>query len=635
MNNHSELCRLPSWLHITVCCLVWLIGARVHAQALPPKKIGNGAVISVRGPTKALVALGAHVAERTLPTARIENLAPGIIFVDARLPSIRAKASQEIPHSKLYSRRNNPCKRAKLRKFIASLPQRVRCEPNWEYQATLEPNDPGYPEQYARSFLSLSSAWDQTTGSNEQIAVVIDSGVQYTHPDLAANMWTNPNEIAANGIDDDGNGYIDDIHGINAITGSGNPMDDNGHGTHCAGILGARGNNGAGIAGVAWNTKIIGAKFLASNGSGYLSDAIEAINYSRILKLAGHNIVVSNNSWGGGGYSASMYSAIQQSTAAGILFVAAAGNSTNNNDASPAYPASYNLAGILSVASTDNTGQLSGFSNYGATAVDIGAPGSDIVSCYPTDSYAYLSGTSMAAPQVSGIALLAQSICNGALNVSQMKEAILTSGVSYPALSGLVATGAIANAAAAISAANGICNATATPTNTPTSTLTATATPTDTPLPPEPTSTPQPDPPTPVPPTPTFQQGGGSGPPGRFRIRFDPDRRLSSATQVTISVDNAGDAQVSSLLLVGTDLTRRAYSCPRIRVPLTDGAGNLVVTFPDTVNYFRSLSIVASAGRANAKDSATVATSRRPKNFRQGQALFREVCSALKQAAQQ
>lgn len=581
------------------------------------------------------MALGTDIAKKKLPSAHIENLAPGIIFVDSQLPSIRAKSSPKSPRSKLYSRKNNPCKRAKLRKFITSLPQRVRCEPNWVYQATLEPNDPRYSEQYARSFLSLASAWDQTTGSNEQIAIVIDSGVQYTHPDLAANMWTNPNEIAGNGIDDDGNGYIDDIHGINAISGSGDPMDDNGHGTHCAGILGARGNNGAGIAGVAWNSKIIGAKFLDSDGGGWLSDAIEAINYSRTLKLAGHNIVVSNNSWGGGGYSASMYSAIQQSTAAGILFVAAAGNATNNNDTSPAYPASYNLAGIVSVASTDSTGQLSWFSNYGATTVDIGAPGSDILSCVPTDNYASYSGTSMAAPQVSGIALLAQSICGGTLGVSQVKDAILTSGVSYPALSGVVAAGAIANASAAVSAARAICNATATPTHTPTASPTPTAPPTDTPLPPEPTSTPLPAPPTPAPPTPTFQQGGGSGPPGRFRVGVAPDRRLTSAMQVTISLDNAGNARTASLLLAGTDPARRLYSCPGIRVPLTDGASSVVLNLPDATNHFTSLSILASAGRANSRDSATVANSQRPRNFRQGQKLFRQLCSALKQAAQQ
>jgi subtilisin family serine protease len=626
---------LRNWL--TTFCVACSIGASEVTYAVPTKKIGHGAVVSVRGPTKALAALGVDFAKQRLPGATIENLAPGIIFVDSRLPSILTADPRQPLNPKAYSRKNNPCKRAKVRKFIASLPQRVRCEPNWAYEATLEPNDPDYTLQYARTFLSLPAAWDQTTGSSSMIAIVIDTGVQYTHPDLAANMWTNPNETPGNGIDDDGNGYIDDMHGIDATTGSGNPMDDNSHGTHCAGILGARGNNGTGIAGVAWNTKIIAAKFLNSAGSGYLSDAVESINYSRTLKLAGHNIVVSNNSWGGGGYSPSLFTAIQQSTAAGILFVAAAGNDSSDNDQFAAYPASYNLDGIIAVASTTNTGALSSFSNYGATTVDIAAPGSNIHSCVPNNAYASYSGTSMAAPQVSGLALLAQSACNGDLGIAASKNAILSSGVSYPGLSGKVATGAIANAAGVVAAASSICSVTPTPTFTPThtatSTPTPTPTPTDTPAPADPTNTPVP--PTPVPPTPTFKHGGGNGPVGRFKVRLTPTKAITAGTLLQISVDNAGAASAASLQLVATDGARRPYACPRIQVPVQDGATTLVVPMPEETAYFRTLSVLASAGRATSRHSASVEGSLRPRNFRLGQRFFRQLCSALKQVAEQ
>jgi len=191
----------------------------------------------------------------------------------------------------------------------------VTCSPNFALFASdisanaVAPNDPYYYLQYGPAQMNLTSAWDTTVGSSEVVVQVIDTGIQYTHPDLAANIWTNPGEVAGNGIDDDANGYIDDLHGINAITNSGNPMDDHYHGTHVAGIIGAVGNNGVGVAGAAWSVKMIATKFLSSAGSGSTSNAIKSINYGTMLRNSGVNLIASNNSWGGGSYNSVLASA--------------------------------------------------------------------------------------------------------------------------------------------------------------------------------------------------------------------------------------------------------------------------------------------------------------------------------------
>lgn len=622
--------RKDSWRTIAATVLACLMGAAGAAYAQPKRIIGDGIVVSVRGPSHAMTTLGSNLSQTqsTVPGTQVRNLAPGIFFLDNPHPATVTASSDATRTPRVYSRKTNPCKRAKIRKWLATLSQRVRCEPNWGYQAAVTPDDPSYSLQYASSFLSLPSAWDKTTGSTGPIVVVIDSGVQYTHPDLAANMWSNPNEIPANGVDDDSNGYVDDVHGVNTITGSGDPMDESSHGTHCAGILGAQGNNAMGIAGVAWTTKIVAVKFIDADGFGYLSDAIQAIQYATDLKQAGHNIVVSSNSWGGGGYSASLFSAIQQSTNAGILFVAAAGNNNSDNDVYPAYPASYNLHGIISVASTNESGQRSSFSNFGATSVDIAAPGSAILSCIPTNSYATYSGTSMAAPQVSGIAVLAQAICNSTLTVSQLKGVILNSGVTYPNLSGYLVTGAIANAANAVVAADGLCNPTPPPAYTPSPT--PSAIPTSTPIPED---TPKPEPPAPVPPTSTPKQGSGSNPKGRFSVDLTPGRDLKAATLLTIGVQNAGDAQSVSLQLFGTDSRRQSFSCPVLRAPLSDGATKITFNLPASVRNFKSLGVMASAGRSSARDSASVSQTPRPKSAKQLQTAIRQFCSALRKGS--
>jgi subtilisin family serine protease len=321
------------------------------------------------------------------------------------------------------------------------------CSPNYILHVGTTPNDSRYGELWGMSSsdgIDAPRAWSITTGSSDEVVGVIDTGIDYTHPDLAANVWSNPREVSGNGIDDDNNGYVDDVHGINAATNSGNPMDDNGHGTHVSGTIAAVGNNSNGVVGVNWNTKVVGAKFLSASGSGTLSDAIKAINYMVDLKNSGVNIRVINNSWGGGGYSAVLNSAIERANDAGLIFVAAAGNESNDNDANPQYPSGYEMPNVVSVAAVDQEGNVASFSNYGTNTVDIAAPGVGILSTVPGGGYARYSGTSMATPHVAGaLALLLGN--EPGLTAAQAIARLYDSGKPMATLTGAVRTGRMLN----------------------------------------------------------------------------------------------------------------------------------------------------------------------------------------------
>jgi subtilisin family serine protease len=323
-------------------------------------------------------------------------------------------------------------------------------------QADLLPNDPRFGELWglhntgqsggtADADIDAPEAWEISTGSSGIVVGVIDTGVDYNHEDLAANIWRNTGETPGNGIDDDGNGYVDDIYGIDAYNGDSDPMDDHNHGTHVAGTIGAVGGNGIGVVGVNWQVRIMALKFLGAGGSGSTSGAIECINYAVTMAARGVNIRVLSNSWGGGGFSAALRDAIQTAANSGILFVAAAGNDAANNDATPHYPSSYDLPNVLAVASTDRYDQRSSFSSYGLSTVDVAAPGSSVLSTTRDNKYAIFSGTSMATPHVSGIAALILA-SNPTMSWQALRKLILFSSDSIPSLSGLVLTGGRVNA---------------------------------------------------------------------------------------------------------------------------------------------------------------------------------------------
>lgn len=333
--------------------------------------------------------------------------------------------------------------------------RRTVCDPNARMKINQRvPNDEKFYVQWALNQandidINAPEAWALHTGSRGVVVAVIDTGIDYDHPDLAGNVWTNPGEIPGNGIDDDGNGYIDDIHGYNAVNNTGDPMDDHGHGTHVSGTIGAVSNNTTGVAGVNWNIQIVGAKFLESSGYGSLYNAVLAIDYVTSLRQHGVNVILSSNSWGGGGYYSSLRDAISRAGLADILFIAAAGNNGLNIDQNPVYPASYNLANMINVAAVDSNGYRASFSNYGSQTVHIAAPGVNIASTYFGNRYAYMSGTSMATPHVSGAIALIKAMSRD-LTASQLKEKLLAGGRVLESLNGVVQTNAMVDLARTI-----------------------------------------------------------------------------------------------------------------------------------------------------------------------------------------
>jgi subtilisin family serine protease len=287
--------------------------------------------------------------------------------------------------------------------------------------------------------ISATGAWGITTGSAEVIIAVLDTGVDYNHPDLAGNIWRNPGE-SSDGADTDGNGFIDDLRGWDFVDNNNRPMDEDGHGTHVAGIIAALGNNQIGVTGVVWQAKIMPLRMIGPEG-GTTADAIDAINYAG---ANGAHII--NSSWGGSNYSQALKDAIAASPA---IVICAAGNEKSSNDSVPMYPASYDAANIIAVAATDRQDKLASFSNYGADTVHLGAPGVEIYSTLPQGAYGNKSGTSMATPYVAGVAGLIKSL-RPEFTTLQIKETILDTVDQKSSLTGKVLTGGRLNAQAAL-----------------------------------------------------------------------------------------------------------------------------------------------------------------------------------------
>lgn len=337
-------------------------------------------------------------------------------------------------------------------------------EPNFIYRASYsfgnKANDPlfsklwglsnsGQPDSKGQTGvpgidINAMNAWTVQTGSKNVIVAVIDTGVNYKSTDLKDNIWVN--EIEKNGkkgVDDDKNGFVDDFNGWNFVKNNNDPMDDQGHGSHCSGTIGAKGNDGKGIVGVNWDTRIMALKFLDSNGSGSLDNALKAIDYA-----TKNGAKVLSNSWGGGGFSETLKQAIERSHQANAIFIAAAGNESNNNDGEQTYPSGYDVPNVVSVAAIDNKGALASFSNYGKTTVHIAAPGVNIYSTI-VKGYDSWSGTSMATPHVSGVAALMFSQYPDMTNL-QVKDLILKTARPLKTLKNKVKTNGLVDAHAAL-----------------------------------------------------------------------------------------------------------------------------------------------------------------------------------------
>lgn len=416
----------------------------------------------------AFCCLGAAQEKRFLPlteTGRDLVLVDGRRRMAADRVIVRTRLSQEALEA--YARRRGGVVRRKLggSLYVIELPRaRVRADAAagictaddeaaaWSAMAGIEaaepdlhlelhgtPNDPDFPTQYGLTRIHAPDAWERTTGNPAFTVAVIDSGVAYDHPDLAANIWTNPDEIAGNGLDDDSNGLVDDIRGWDFALDAADPYDLIGHGTHVAGTIGAAGDNGTGVTGVCWNVRLMCLKVADANGVVPMSAAAAAIQYA-----ASKGCRVASNAYGTPVFSQILFDAIAQADAAGLLCVASAGNTGADNDAYPIYPASFNLPNVLSVAATDANDAPASFSNFGASTVHLSAPGAAVYSTFTGGGYAAMSGTSSSVGFVAGGCALAAD-AHPSMTHREIRDAVLRSAHPLEALKGRTTTGARLN----------------------------------------------------------------------------------------------------------------------------------------------------------------------------------------------
>lgn len=452
--NRGEMRRNTSYLAAAAITLLVGLGAAQDQALSTPGQGGSGADPGGAGfaPGQILVKLKDDVPADSIASVNRRN--------DASL-------EEKIPHSRVsVVDLPEDLSVSEAIKSYEDSPEVEYAEPNYVYQLAdypPTPNDPSFPKmydlenrgQYGGTFdadIDAPEAWDATTGS--AVVAVIDTGIDINHRDLKDNIWTNPGEIAGNKIDDDDNGYVDDVHGWDFHDDDNTVYDgarQDTHATHVAGTIAAEGNNDVGVTGVTWQAKIMPLKVVDTDDQFgiHTDDVIAAIRYA-----VRNGAAISNNSWGGGNYGQILLDEIRAADQAGHLFVAAAGNGGadfvgDDNDSKPFYPASYDSDNIISVAASNNEDKLTSFSNYGATSVDLAAPGKQILSTYPDDTYGYGEGTSMATPHVSGAAALIKSKSPQSSDEA-MRSSILGSVDEKPSLTGKVATGGRLNAAKAV-----------------------------------------------------------------------------------------------------------------------------------------------------------------------------------------
>ncbi|MEY4064712.1 MAG: hypothetical protein RIR26_920 [Pseudomonadota bacterium] len=411
----------------------------------------------------------------------------------------------------------------------------IFAEPNFRVKKITVPNDPSFPSLWGMSKIKAPETWSSYSGGQDVVVAVIDTGIDYKHEDLKDNIWTNTREIPGNGVDDDGNGYIDDVNGWDFAYSDNNPIDGDSHGTHCAGTIAGRGNNGVGVAGVNWRAKLMPVKVLDDSGSGYNYDI-----YNGILYAVANGAKVTSNSYGGGGANNLIATAIRTAQDKGVLFVAAAGNESASSASYPAYyTKTYN--NVISVASVDSNDSLSSFSNYG-NGVDVAAPGRNILSTTPNNTYSTFSGTSMATPHVAGVATLLWGAAPSK-SMAQIRAAILSNADVLPALSGKVANSGRINLKAAYDAVTSG-DTSPTPSPSPTSVPTAGPSPAPTAEPsPAPTAAPTPEPT--QPPQPVYKDGLKWRTYFGFWLRlpkFDALQPAASGTTLELALNGAGRA---------------------------------------------------------------------------------------------
>lgn len=437
------------------------------SPALGFEKAGNGNRDNAQATGKAAVRLIDE--PKSEPGEVIVKLKPGSkLHQDGKkLKKYKVKTTEKVldkrlekdlPEAKdLYLFKNDPKEDARaVAAEISKDPEVEYAEPNYIVSVLATPNDPFFNSQWdlhntgqfggvVDADIDAPEAWDIKNNSSVVVGV-IDTGIDYNHPDLSANIWTNPGETPNNSVDDDLNGFVDDYYGWDFANNDNNPMDDHGHGTHVAGTIAAVGNNGVGISGIAWQGKVAAIKFLNSGGYGSLNAAIQAIAYANKMGFK-----ITNNSWGGGGFTQALFDVIKAGANKGYLFVAAAGNSFNDNDLYPAYPASYKSPNVIAVAATDWSDNKAYFTNYGKNSVQVGAPGVNIYSTVPgygyynpcalcdPSGYRYLSGTSMASPHVAGaLAVYWSQYPN--LTYGQVKQRLIKTADRVPAMENITAS---------------------------------------------------------------------------------------------------------------------------------------------------------------------------------------------------